>query len=475
MSVESHHKRTIIWAAGLLFLLSLGTASSNLNVAEFVWDDTYLVEQNPAMDSISSIPAYFARPWAWGTTSDIGAQKNLAYYRPLVMMSLTVDALIWGKSPVAFRVTNNLLHALITVTFFLLCLKSGASFWISVMVAALQAVHPIAGEVTSIAAYRTTLMACLFSLLALMNALKAGHTEARIPWGPLTATAAFTLLAMLCKESSVVLLVLVPLVYAISGTLNRGLLYAAGAAAVPIATVWCIKSAVTSSVPGAVTAYFSFSERIYLACKLFLHYLGTYVLPYPLSAAYDFSMIPPPSGPGDPMVLAGALTGMLLLGAALALIVKKRRQGFALLGFLVCLAPYLHLVPFRVVFAARFLYLPSLFLLLAGSLTLSGWRQSPAVARVCLGAGLCIVLVLGTLSVVRHREFCSNRSLLVAEVEHFPGSFNAHFAYAGYLDRRDMTKDALEEVERALEIWPGFEPAVRLRDKLQKRSPTEEP
>jgi hypothetical protein len=456
-----------------LLVLSIGVSFANLEVREFVWDDTYLVEENPALADPGNLPRYFAHPWAWGTESSLGATKNRAYYRPLAMVSLALDRMLWGPSPTGFRVTNDVLHAAVALLLFLLCRRLGAAAIPAWLAAALFAVHPVATEVTAISAYRTESLSALFILLALYVAVGRGRPLVQAP-----AVFCLATCAALCKESSVVLLLLLPLVRKAADVSASGptalprsapawLLLAVAAAA--LGSVLAVRSFVTSPVAGAVTGHLTLFDRLLLAPKLVFLYVATYVVPYPLSAHYDLSLVAIPSELGEPAVLAGLA---LLAGcAALQPLLLRRgiREALLLLGFLAALLPVLHLVPFRVLFAARFLYLPSLFVLAALALAATRLRPpSKAAGGLLIVAAAGVVALYASLSVVRYPDFRDTQSMMEAEVRHFPAGFDAHFSYSQHLAETGRREEALQEVEEALRIWPGFPPALRLREDLLK-------
>ena len=333
-------------------------------------------------------------------------------------------------------------------------------------VAALFALHPIACEVTSIAAYRTTLLATLFVGLSVYCCIAGGWT--RRWFVPLFALAAF-----LSKESSVVLLVLLPLACLAApgpgGRLKeRSFLIPFGVTVLLAVLVAAIRALVTAPSPGAVTAYFSFFERLLLAAKLGLMYVRTLLAPYPLSAAYDFSVYPPPSGLLDPAVVGGLLAAALLLVLAGRAAARGRPEGWLVIASLVCLAPILQLIPFRVVFADRFLYLPAFFLGAAVALAASR-PATPAVRRGAVAAIAAAALLFGGLSIHRYPGFKSTESMLLTEARLFPHSFHAHFDLAGHYAAKGMTREALAEVELALEVWAEFQPALELREDLKGR------
>ena len=72
-----------------LFLLSLLTLSAYVGVLGlgFVWDDRALVLENPLIQDLRMLPAYFGTD-LWSTEADV---VSSGYYRPLMLLSLAID------------------------------------------------------------------------------------------------------------------------------------------------------------------------------------------------------------------------------------------------------------------------------------------------------------------------------------------------------------------------------------------------
>ncbi|MGE5443540.1 MAG: tetratricopeptide repeat protein [Ignavibacteriales bacterium] len=146
----------------LLFLLSFGTFSFSLK-NNFVWDDVEVIEKN-----------YYSFKSAHITSIVIPKEqeKVIAYYRPMVPISMVVDWDIWGVSPFGFHLSNIIFHSISTVIFYFLVLvvlgefgvdgKESVAFLSSI----LFALHPMHVESVSWVAGRTDVLCGLFFFLA---------------------------------------------------------------------------------------------------------------------------------------------------------------------------------------------------------------------------------------------------------------------------------------------------------------------
>src|SRR5262245_56360550 len=88
----------------ILCLLVVALCYANSVWNDFVGDDFPIVASNPAIRSIS--PLQFLESSYW--TKDQAA----GIYRPLTVLSLSVDYALWHRWPPGFRFMNLLIHAL---------------------------------------------------------------------------------------------------------------------------------------------------------------------------------------------------------------------------------------------------------------------------------------------------------------------------------------------------------------------------
>lgn len=134
----------------------------------FVYDDKSSIVDNPYIRDISNIPGSFIHP-EYLTSAGI---RN--HYRPLVVISHTINYAIGGLNPAVYRITNLLFHI---GTSFLLFLTVDAvlsrrienreqSLYISLASALIFAVHPFNSEAVNYIVARSSLLSGFFYLLA---------------------------------------------------------------------------------------------------------------------------------------------------------------------------------------------------------------------------------------------------------------------------------------------------------------------
>ncbi len=159
----------------------------------FVWDDRL---------TAAASPGGLLRP------------NPRTYYRPVAMLTFAADRLLWGEDPTGFHLTNILCHGLTSWLLLGLCrtlgMRSGAALAASLLFAA----HPLQSEAVAYISGRTDVLCALFALLAVRVWLRARRAFDV----PAAGSAGLLLLALLCKETAVLL----PFVLLLAHRRDRG-------------------------------------------------------------------------------------------------------------------------------------------------------------------------------------------------------------------------------------------------------------
>ena len=182
---------------------------------DLIWDDFYLVRDNPFFRS----PVFGLEVFRHYLFFD----SFSTYYRPVQNWSYMLDYWLWRGSPAGYHCTNVLLHSLSGFLLFLLlrrllpglCSKSAdtprvPTDSIALLVALLWVVHPIHNAAIAYISGRADSLAALFALSAWLLAWRA--MDASAPWKKIAlgVLAAVSLLVGLCsKEIALVWLILI--------------------------------------------------------------------------------------------------------------------------------------------------------------------------------------------------------------------------------------------------------------------------
>ena len=141
--------------------------------ADFVYDDISQI----LTDNYIHKPAHFAEVLSLSVMRKDILDNN----RPIMVLSLMLDSLLWGRNPFGYHLTNLLLHSLNSAMMFLLIYgvlsrlfaqnnKNIGALRAAVIGAIIFAIHPINSEAVCVVTYREDLLAVFFVLLMLIFA-----------------------------------------------------------------------------------------------------------------------------------------------------------------------------------------------------------------------------------------------------------------------------------------------------------------
>ena len=198
-------RRHLAVAAALLIAVLL-TFHSTLR-AGFVFDDVRIVEQNPAIRSLASIPSFFANLFRYRPIHSRGILIDPSY-RPVRFVSHTLDYQIFGLNAGGHHFMNLIYHAAVAFVVYLLLLRLGAGFFPSVLAAFVFALHPLNSEVACYVTSRKDSLCALLSFGAFLYYLRL---RLRPTIAGVAILSLLVVLAMLTKEMAVML----PVIFAL--------------------------------------------------------------------------------------------------------------------------------------------------------------------------------------------------------------------------------------------------------------------
>ena len=146
-------------AGALLFVLTLLAFSRTITNGFVSMDDAPYITDNPIVRQGLT---------RFGIEMSLTSTMGTGYWHPLTMLSLMLDASIWGMNPAGFHATAITLHAVNAVLVFLWLYRWTGYAWRAWVVAALFALHPLRVESVAWAAERKDLLFSLFGLLSIL-------------------------------------------------------------------------------------------------------------------------------------------------------------------------------------------------------------------------------------------------------------------------------------------------------------------
>jgi protein O-mannosyl-transferase len=397
----SPQKRTLVVALLLVvFTLALYNQANHFSFINY--DDNHYVSDNPHVRAGISWPTL---RWAFTTF-------YYANWHPLTWISHALDCQLYRLNPAGHHFTSILIHTLNAVLLFLLLARSTGRAGPSFFVAALFAVHPLNVESVAWIAERKNVLSTMFLLLTLgaygWYALKPGWKRycavacllaCGLASKPMLVTAPFVLLlvdywplgriqgwtapsnTLAIKQSPVGRLFLEKL----------PLLLLAGAS-----SVITLRAQRASGAVG--TLPFPPGARLENGIYSYAMYLRKTIWPTHLSPFYPYW--------GHSLPLWKVGTAGLLLIALSSVVLKLRRRGYLLTGwlwFLGTLIPVIGVVQVgNQAMADRYAYVP-----LIGVFVMIAWAAADWAEQKKLGPApgfVAAICVLAALSVVTYRQ-----------------------------------------------------------------------
>ncbi|MBI5243661.1 MAG: tetratricopeptide repeat protein [Elusimicrobia bacterium] len=311
-----------------------------LRRAQFVYDDWWTIVRNPAIRSVSPVRFFTDRSTVAGPASGLATD----IYRPLVTLSFALDYRIWGLSPGAWHVENLLLFFLNAALLWVLLRRLLGDSWTALAGAALFLFHPVQVQTVAWVTQRSNLLS------------GAGFLGALLCWtsGRTICGLLLYVLTLMCKETALILPLVLILIDALAPVQGRGLsrerlpLYAG------VGALSLLYLAVRSRLLGQWSQFEGqarhWGSELALGATAFPVYIGKLLAPLGLRPSYGY---PDP----DPFrIAAGALALAAFIAGAWALRRRAPILALASAWIFIGLLPFLQIIPIRAFVAERFLY-----------------------------------------------------------------------------------------------------------------------
>lgn len=433
---------------------------------EFVYDDTFFATREDIRQPQILIQA-FTQPF-----NPANKETGGMAYRPVWVISLAANYLLFGSSPASFHVVNILLYAatLVALTYILERLVKNRA--LAYCIVLLFAVLPIHSEVIANIKSRDELLSLFLLLCSYILFIRAVYSKARDP--QTYASALVYGLALLTKESVVLGPIIFMLIYRLSYKSSLSYMF-------KLLLPFFIVLAVYLGLRTAVLKDDAFLQQqtpfiqnplsgaalpvqLSTAMKIAGIYLVKSVVPYNLTASYDFNHIPSISQPFASWESLVGMIGLLWL-LYLALRSKEKTLRIGAIWFLVS-----YVIVSKILFnrgslmGERSIYTPSV-----GLAVLYGY----AVYMLCRGRVAILVPILSLIAAIyagiiipRNLVWRTPQGFFEQMVRDSPNSVQAHKALAkGYFDMGKLT-DAKSHASRAYQLYANDVEVLVLLGKL---------
>ncbi len=472
------------WVVLLAFvLLAFGIYAPCLN-GERIWDDQYLIAENPFFKSPVFASEVFRR--------HLFEESFSTYYRPVQNLSYMADYWLWGNSTTGYHCTNVLLHAITAWLLFMLLRRllpklggfGGKENVVAALIALVWLVHPVHNAAVAYVSGRADTLAALFAMSAWLLFIYANGCPRRAVKFCLGLIAAVCFLAALCsKEIALVWALLFSLhtfIFSGRATLRARVLPVVGVIAV--VGVYAVLHGLPehrAGVPGEVPE--PFAGRVILALRALGDYFRLMLVPARL-------MMERSLGPSEMYLSRSSwwnfvsYEGLSVLGASVlvgvAWLCLRRGEGrslirFGALWFFVAFVPISNLIPLNAEVAEHWIYLASIGVLLmaAGAMTLL-----PATKLCwCAAFTLCLTAAFAVRTGFRAADWADGETFARKTIASGGATPRMLTYYANELGRKGRLKEQEETYRRMLASYPDFMTArINLGVCLQRQGRAEE-
>jgi tetratricopeptide (TPR) repeat protein len=460
----------VLFAAGFL---AYGLAMDG----KFLWDDDYLVGQNPFFKS----PVFILEVFRHYLYLDSFAP----YYRPVQNISYMLDYWLWFKNPFGYHLSNVCYHVLAAFLVFLLLKKILPTLTkpeefgeknarqeyapvLAFFVSLLWVVHPIHNAAVAYIAGRADSIACVSALSAWLLYIRASESpRSPVKWTFQAAALLCFLIGLCAKEIAFIWMALFAFHLFVFNR-EKSLRQKTGALAA-VAAVLCVyvflRHLPTGGAPMAGDPTRSFAGRFILMLRALGDYTGLIFFPGDLhmdrvifsTNAYKTAAIWEQSIRFEYLSILGTLVIVAFVCMALNKRLGRRLRIFSIVWFVLGFLPISNLFPLNAQSAEHWIYMPSIgfLLFLAGCVLALSEKFRTAAATVAAIA--VIPLVMRTSA--RSYEWADNERFYVQTILAGGGStrinLNLALVYSGRGDYVKSEKILRDIVRR----FPDYMPA----------------
>lgn len=456
MSLKPSQRLSALVVVGAALVAIVVFANSLAN--GFAYDDVWIIQNRDLVHGLGNLHRLL-------TTDYWSDRLGSGLYRPLTLLTFAIDWQLWSGAPLGFHLLNVLLHAAVTAALTAVLLRF-FPWWAALLGGIVFAVHPIHTEAVANVVGRAELLSALAVLLACLIYVEPPGRERRLGGGKVAAIAALYALAILSKESGVVLpalLLSLDLPRLARGGVRWFDVYARSRAPLIAALIavlvayfmarWLVLGSPLENVPDWVFAPDAgFRTRFFTMVRVWPQYFQLLFFPTELSADYSPAVILPVAR----LTLVGALgIGLVVITAALAVASFRRHAtvAVAVAWAAIALLPVSNLlVVTEIALAERTLYLPSVAvsILVAVALVAAGDRL-----RVWLFTGFALWIAGASfMTVKRNPVWRSTETVFEDLLEKHPESARVLWWLGERRQHLGDWEGAKQWFYRSLEVWP---------------------
>lgn len=357
-NTKSRHTLTNAAVAAALAILATALYIWTIRYP-FLWDDKYLVINNPFIRTLSNLPLLLTKKYF---TQDIELS-----YRPMGTLILFINYAIGNIWTEPYRITMILLHTANSFLVYRFCVTLRTHLsepeqgfdWRAFAAAAIFAAHPINTEAIMGVTFVEDPLCLTFMLLGIISYAKWRGGRR---WGFFALSALCMAFGVLTKETGVVFPAIV-ILWEILYFMKKGAgfrIFKSAAALVPFGIVALGYLALRFRYMTNPIEHISGRGRgalptLLLSTRAFVHYVSLSALPIRQCIDYFYT------GPSPTLRMPQFLICLVLSAAFLllpfALMRRNKAAVFALLWYIIFLLPVSNIIPMTVIMAERYVYI----------------------------------------------------------------------------------------------------------------------
>jgi len=433
--------------AWLLYAPTLG--------ADFVWDARAKVLGSDFIHNPANLPDVI--------TGRVLTRDVLDNNRPGNLLSLMVDAAIWGKRPAGYHATSVTLHAVICGMLFLLMarlLPAPGGTWPAFFAAVMYAVHPLNVEAVSEVSYREDLLVTASILAALFMAMEFMRRPGIWRNAMLGAGCCAALVYGVSAKENGAAGPLILACYWLLWRRRERVLPWAGLVIAAFAVVFGFVVARFTMVPQHSAVFTerptqlggSLGQTLLIQPRIWAMEWTQIIFPHDLCADYGAYSLQNFVEP-----ISAEAVGLIVL-VQIFLGFRSRVFAFGSAIFWAGLLPVSNLMPLYRPMADRFLYLPLTGLAMVLARGLYAARRLPGWGRVCVYTAVILCIGGGAaVSFFRERVWHDSLALWQDTAAVNPGSYTAADNLGWALAGAGRNGEAAEAFRRAIRMTRGKE------------------
>lgn len=462
-----------------IVLAALAAYAPALN-GEFLWDDSWLVQQNPFFKSPIFIFEVFRHYLFLEGTS--------TYYRPFQNISYMPDYWLWHSNPFGYHLSNILFHAVSGWLLFRLTVKllptladapgsggqpgllgryrTGTAF----VIALIWVVHPIHNAAIAYVAGRADSLASLFAIAAWLTYWNARNFKSRLARAGIFPLAMFLLLLALCSKEIAITWIVLFVFHAFAfdrGVRLRQKLAALAGIALVLGCYSLLRHQAAGTASGvlAAVAVPPWSARGILALRALGDYTGLIFFPSVLHMDRTVFQAGPYTSPAawqgaigfEYLSVFGA--GMVALFAVLCWknLPARRVRVFGAVWFFIGFLPISNLFPLNAQSAEHWIYMPSFGFLVFLAGCVSALPASARMAAVAISIAVVPAFIFRTAA--RARDWADPERFYLQTIYSGGGSARINLNLALVYSAHGDSLKAEKMLRRTLQIAPEYVPA----------------